>query len=136
MIHSQNNRGKIIVESDISSYADAEYARFCNLLNRALIKANMDMRGNRHAQAQHDGVALKDHCKYQSLALNFSLEDTNWTAAFAFCKSAMMHDGTNQGVAQLFKTKFKAAPGLEAHTVCRRGGGRDAARGFWSRRLS
>ena len=41
MIHSQNSRGKIIVESDISSYVDAEYARFCNLLNRALIKANI-----------------------------------------------------------------------------------------------
>ena len=86
----------------------------------------MDMRGNRHAQAQHDGVTLKDHCKYQSLALNFSLEDTNWTVAFAFCKC---HDGTNQGVAKLFKTKFKAASGLEAHTVCRTSISDEAAAG-------
>jgi hypothetical protein len=73
------------------------------------------MRDNRHAQAQNDGVALKNHCKYQSLALNFTLEDTNWTVAFDFCRC---HDGTNAGVADLFKTKFKAATNLETHVVC------------------
>jgi hypothetical protein len=41
MIHSQNSAGKVIVESGISSYVDAEHARFCDLLNRALIKANI-----------------------------------------------------------------------------------------------
>ena len=39
------------------------------------------------------------------------------------------HDGTNQGVAQLFKTKFKAASGLEAHTVCRTSISDEAAAG-------
>ena len=29
MIHSQNSAGKVIVESGISSYVDAEHARFC-----------------------------------------------------------------------------------------------------------
>jgi hypothetical protein len=46
------------------------------------VPSKVELLGNRHAQAQHDAVALKDHRKYQSLATNLSVGFRKFTLAF------------------------------------------------------
>ena len=104
MLKAQNSEAHIINPTQLIHYVRCEHDLFKKFVSEALMMAAMETKGNRHAQATHDGVTLKDKRKYQALGLNFSLMYRNWTIALGFVKCA---DGTSKGVASLYLKTFK-----------------------------
>jgi hypothetical protein len=117
MLKAQNSEAHIINPTQLIQYVRCEHDLFKKFVSEALMMAAMETKGNRHAQATHDGVTLKDKRKYQALGLNFSLMYRNWTIALGFVKCA---DGTSKGVASLYLKTFKDVTlGMEAADVAR-----------------
>jgi hypothetical protein len=127
MMTDQNSDACVASDKQLIYYVRAEYAQFQKFLAESLTIAALETKGNRHAQATHDGVTLKDKRKYQALGLNFSFLCRNWTVAIGFERC---NDGTNKGVADLYCTTFKAASlGMGASVVCRTSISDEAAAG-------
>jgi hypothetical protein len=101
MLNAQNSEAHIICPKQLIHYVRSEHNLFKQFVSEALTMAAMETKGNsdRHAQATHDGVTLKDKRKYQALGINLSVMYRNWTTALAFVKCP---DGTSKGVASLY----------------------------------
>jgi hypothetical protein len=83
MLNAQNSEAHIICPKQLIHYVRSEHNLFKQFVSEALTMAVMETKGNRHAQATHDGVTLKDKRKYQALGINFSVMYRNWTIALA-----------------------------------------------------
>jgi hypothetical protein len=99
MMTDQNSDARVVSEKQLIYYVRGEFTLFQKFLGESLTIAALETKGNRHAQATHDGVTLTDKRKYQALGLNYSFMCRNWTAAIGFQRCS---DGTNMGVAELY----------------------------------
>eukprot|EP00966_Prymnesium_polylepis_P068629 1594256-Prymnesium_polylepis.1 len=74
----------LLTAAQLDSWVEAEFEVFILFLRHILSLKVEQAQGNAFAQFIHDGGTLKNHKKYQALAMQFIAPDwdTNWVICF------------------------------------------------------